>query len=326
MSFWLSTALILAVALVAPFLSTSSYTHHLFVLICMYVMLTVSYNLVVGFTGYLTLAHTTFFGIGVYASAILTAIHGQHWMVGIVSGLMITGLLSTAFGWLTLSRLKGFTFSIVTLGLAITAYIIVMNWLSLTRGPMGIAQIPRPTVSVGTWTLTLVRPVQFYYLGLCLVAMTLLITRWIAASRVGRSALSIRENERLARAYGVDSLKYKLFLLIVASLLASLAGAFYAHYMTVATPDVFWTFWITGLLAMLIVGGPSSMNIGIVAGTILLVLIPEFLRLAQGLREMVYGIALLAMIIMMPQGLSGLLEAITYRRRLRHWRSLHLKK
>lgn len=321
--FWIAGAAF--VGLLLPRFFTGSYSIHLMVLSCIYLILTISYNMIVGYTGYLTLAHNTFFGIGAYVSAILTAIYGMHFGIGILAGILLSGVISLAFGWLLFTRLRGFTFSIVTLGLAITAYIIVLNWIDVTRGPMGIPAIPRPSLTVFGETFRLILPLHFYFAGLVLVLITFGISHWIANSRVGLALFSIRENEKLAEAVGVNALKYKLFVFVLASVIASLAGSFYAHYFSLTSPEIFWTFWITGLLAMLIVGGPGSRVYGVIIGTILLVILPEVLRIAQGMRELIYGIGLVFMIIFIPQGIGGWIERTLYHRRLQQWQSSRSK-
>lgn len=304
-------------AVLLPLVFNGAYIANLLVLLCLYITLSVSYNLIVGFTGYLTLAHTTFFGIGVYASAISTVSYGQPAIVGIGAGAIVSAVVSFALGLLLFVRLRGFTFSIVTLGLAVTAYVLCNSWIGFTNGPLGISGVLAPTVHIGPLDLGLLQPLNYYYVGLMLVAVTLLVHVWVASSRPGRALVAIRENERLAEAYGVNTLKYKLLVFVLGSALASLAGSYYVHYVSVASPDVFWTYWLTGLLAMLIVGGPSARARGVVLATGVLVILPQVLTFAQSSRLLIYGVALLLIVVLLPQGIGGALEDFLYRRRLR---------
>jgi branched-chain amino acid transport system permease protein len=323
---WTWILFITLLAATLPPMFSTSYSKHLLVMLCIYLVLTLSYNMIVGFTGYLTLAHTTFFGIGAYASAIITVRFGGHYLVGILVGLLLTGVISLVFGYILFSRIKGFVFSIVTLGLAITVYVLALNWLSLTGGPVGIPGIPRPNVSIGSLNFTFVTPTDFFYLGLGIVVGVYLLSRWIGTSRYGLALFGIRENEQLVESVGVNSLKFKIFIFVIASMVASIAGSFFAHYFTLVSPEILWTFWIIGLITMIIVGGAGSNELGVILGTIILVITPEFLRAAQEFRQLIYGITLLLMIIFVPQGIGGLIERRIYQRRLSQWRSSRLKK
>jgi branched-chain amino acid transport system permease protein len=305
---------------VLPIALRSTYFQHLCVVTFLYLVLMASYNLAVGYTGYLSLSHATFFGIGGYASAIATVRYGMPAVAGALVALVVTGAGSLLLGWIAFKRVRGFAFSIVTLGFAITTYIAVTNWSDFTGGPTGIPGIPRPTVPLPGRSMTVVHTSEFYYLGLAFAAFVLGFVQWIRTSRVGRALLAIRENEHLASALGVNALIYKLFAFVVGSTLAGAAGSFYAHYLTVVTPEILWILWITALLAMLIVGGPGSL-IGVSLATVALVLMPEILRVFEVYRELLYGVLLLAVIRFMPQGIGGVIEGAIYRRRLARWRS-----
>lgn len=317
---WGSFVLLAGVTALLPFVLRSSYTHHLLVVTFLFLILTSSYNMIVGYTGYLTLAHATFFGLGAYVSAILTTRYQMHAEIGALSGILATSAVSFLLGWVAFRRVKGFAFSIVTLGFAVTVYVLASNWIDFTGGPTGILGVPRPVISILGHSIRIVRVIDFYYLGAILVAISFGIVHWIRSSRVGRCLVAIRENENLAAALGVDALKYKLFAFVVASVLAGIAGTYYAHYITVVTPEILWILWITSLLAMLIVGGPGS-STGVSVATLLLVFVPENLRIFQFYRELLYGILLLVSIRFMPQGIGGIINQVAYRRRLSKWRS-----
>lgn len=306
--------------LLLPLGVRSTYHQHLFVVVFLFLVLSASYNLIVGYTGYLSLAHATFFGLGGYASAIATTRYHLHTLGGVGVSILLTGVVALVLGSIVFRRVRGFAFSIMTLGFAITVFILVSNWITFTGGPTGILGIPRPSLALGGRTMVLVRTVDFYYVGLALVALTITVVRWIRTSRVGRALLAIRENEHLASALGVNTLAYKIFAFAVGAVLAGLAGSFYAHYITVVTPEILWIFWITSLLAILIVGGPGSL-IGGATATVLLVLVPELLRVFEVYRELLYGVLLLLVIRFMPQGIGGIIDRALYRRRLSRWRS-----
>lgn len=314
------TVAVIAASLLLPSIVHFTYIQHLLVLACLFLVLTSSYNLLVGYTGYLSLAHTTFFGIGAYASAILTTRYRVHAAPAAIAGMIATGVVSFLLGEVAFRRVRGFAFSIVTLGFAVTIYILASNWIDVTGGPTGILGIPRPSISLLGHTIAIVQVTDFYYLGLILVGISFGVTTWIRSSRIGRGLVAIRENERLASALGIDVLRYKVFAFVVAAILAGIAGSFYAHYLTVASPEILWIYWITSILAMLIVGGPGSL-LGISLATILLVFLPETLRIFQFYRELLYGVALVASIRFMPQGIGGVIDQALYRRRLSEWRS-----
>jgi len=320
LSTWAAGALACSALLLLPLAVKSTYQQHLFVVVFLFLVLSASYNLVVGYTGYLSLAHATFFGLGGYASAIATTRYHLHVLGGVGASIVLTSAVALVLGWIVFRRVRGFAFSIMTLGFAITVFILVSNWITFTGGPTGILGIPRPSLTLMGRTMVLVRTVDFYYAGLALVALTIAVVRWIRTSRVGRALLAIRENEHLASALGIDAFAYKMFAFALGAVLAGLAGSFYAHYITVVTPEILWIFWITSLLAILIVGGPGSL-IGGAMATVLLVLVPELLRVFEVYRELLYGTLLLLVIRFLPQGIGGLIDRALYRRRLSQWRS-----
>jgi len=303
-----------------PFILRSSYLLHLLVVTIIFLMLTSSYNLVVGMTGYLSLCQATFFGLGAYVSAILTTQYGTSALIAAAAGALIIGATSVCVGWVVFKQVRGFAFSIVTLGFAITVFTLVNNAYNFTGGPAGIHDIPRPSLRMHGGVVTLVRTQDFYYAGVALLIVVVGILHLIQSSRLGRLLVAIRNNEALASALGVDSFKYKLFAFVVGAVLAGVAGSFYGHYFTVVTPDILWIYWITAPLTMLIIGGPGSL-VGVSIATILLVLIPEALGAFEAYRQLLYGLLLVASIRFMPQGIGGFIDRAVYMRRLSRWRS-----
>lgn len=303
--------------LLLPLLFTGSYNANVLVLCCVYMTLVLGYNLLVGLTGYLSLCHHTFFAVGAYATAIGSTKLGLETTVSVVFALVSVLLLSGVVGAVLFWRVSGFTFKIVTLAFAVTAYVVASNWMTVTNGPLGIPGVVAAPVQVGGLVFDPSRPEHYYYLGLVLVGVTLIASLVIARSRFGLGLLAIRENERLAQAVGINTYWRKILVFVSASGIASLAGSYYVYYLTIATVDIFWTYWMTGLLALLLIGGAGRSMIGFVPATLLLVVGPEILRLAATYRELLYGIALLASVIFFPRGINGAWEDAWYNRRQR---------
>jgi len=293
-------AIVLALIVLPLFLN--NYYRDVLTLTGLYVVLALGLNIVVGQAGLLHLGYVAFYAVGAYAYGILSTTFGISFWPGLVVGALSASLFAVLVGLPTL-RLRGDYFAIVTLGLGEITRIVLNNWDSLTGGPNGIPNIGRPEV----FGYTLTSPLDFYYLSLILVVVTVFAMHRLIASRVGRAWIAIREDEIAAEAMGIDIFRMKLLAFIIASAVAGMAGAFFAAKMAFISPESFTFFESVLILCMVVLGGMGSIP-GIILGAFLLITLPEIFREFQDYRMLAFGAALVVMMIFRPQGLLGVVR------------------
>lgn len=296
-----------------PHLFSMEYYLHIFVMSEIYAVLALSLSLLVGFTGQVSMGHAAFYGMGAYASALLSVRLGMSfWITFWIAGIF-AGLVAFFIGKLVL-RLRGHVLAITTAFFGVLVTVVMNNWIPVTNGPMGITGIPRPSpFSIFGVNIALESRMDYYYLGLLFVAGVLYLLWRIESSRIGDAMIAVRENEELAKSIGIDTMKSKVFAFTLSGGLAGLAGAFYAHYILFISPVTFNISESINMLVMVIFGGMSTL-FGPVFGAICLTVLPEFLRMAGELRLVIYGIALVFFIIRMPMGVWGTLQNYLARR------------
>ena len=290
---------VLALLLVFPLLVTSEYLLRIAVLAGIYIILTSSLNVTNGYTGLFSFGHAAFYGIGAYTAAILaTRFSLSFWLT-----LPLAGIVACAFGAaiaLPTLRLTGIFLALVTIGFQEITYLVTLNWIGLTRGPMGIPGIPPRAI----WGSPLSGNRGYYYLILALDVLLLFILSRIVTSRVGRAFVAIREDELAAQASGIATFRYKVLSFVVATFFAGVAGAFFAHHARFVSADSFLLDETFAILTMLIVGGMGSL-LGPVIGAVFLVVLPEASRFLAEYRGVVYGLILIAVILFRPEGIAG---------------------
>ena len=290
------------------------YYLHMFVMSEIYAVLAMSLALIVGFSGQVSMGHAAFYGVGAYASALISLKSGLPFWVTIWCAGAVAGLLSFVIGKMVL-RLRGHFLAITTAFFGVLVTLILNNWIDLTNGPMGVPGIPRPSpISLPGLTLSFETRADYYYLGLVFVGLVAFLLYRIVNSRIGDALIAIRENEELARSIGVDAMAYKVFAFTLGGALAGMAGSFYAHYILFISPVTFTIAESINLLVMIIFGGMTTL-FGPVFGAVALTLLPEFLRMAGSLRLVIYGVALVIFIIWLPLGVWGTIKSKWMERR-----------
>jgi branched-chain amino acid transport system permease protein len=282
-----------------------SYFQHIGILICIYIVLTTSLNLIVGFTGLLNIGHAAFFGIGAYTSALLTLL-GVPWIFALIAGFIMAGI----FGFLIAVpclRLRGDYLAIATLGFGEIIRAIMKNWVGLTRGPLGIPGIPKAELFGYAFNT----PAKFLILSIIIAAIVVFIIYRITHSPFGRVLRSIREDEIAAQAMGKDIVRYKVTATVLGAAFAGIAGSMYAHYITFIDPTTFTLSETILILCMVVLGGMGSIK-GSVIGAIILIILPEPIRFlglptsaAAALRQMIYAVILIALMLKRPEGIFG---------------------
>jgi len=294
---------ILAAAL--PFLVTNNYLFHLLIMAVIWSVLATSLNLVLGYTGLLSLAHGAFFGLGAYCSALLvTKLEWNFWAT-IPPAMALAALFGALLGLLTL-RLSGHYFAISTLSFGIVVSLVLEKWDDLTEGPRGISSIPAPTpISLFGWgEVDFESNTAKYYLAVAALALCLLFVWRLVRSPVGRALEAIRQNELLASCLGVDVVFYKLLAFSLSAAMAGLAGVLYSVYITYINP-IDAGLWNGFYAVMYIVIGGMGTFAGPIVGTLFLVTLPELLRMFQDYRLLLLGVLLILTMTFLPQGIVG---------------------
>jgi branched-chain amino acid transport system permease protein len=282
------------------------YLVHILIITGIYVILTLSLNLIVGFTGLAALGHIAFACVGAYTSSLLALNLGVSPWIGLLIGAILASVLGAIVGFPSL-RLKGDYLALATFGLGIIVYSVAKNWVSLTRGPMGLPGIP----SFKLFGYEINNVWAYLVLVLIFVIITYIAIRNITKSPFGRILTGIREDEIATLAMGKDVNKYKLIVFVVGAFFAGIAGSLYAHYITFIDPSSFTVMESIAVLLMVVFGGMGSLK-GSFIGASILVIFPELLRflgmpsgVAAPLRQMIYGLLLIILMIWRPQGLLG---------------------
>ena len=282
------------------------YFLHILVIAGIYVILTLSLNLIVGYTGLPALGHAAFSCIGAYTSSLLALNVGLSPWIGLLIGACVAALSGIIIGYPSV-RLKGDYLALATFGLGVIVYSIAKNWVSLTRGPMGLPGISGFSVIgfelSGIWSYLL--------LVLVFVIIIIFVIGRIVNSPFGRILRSIREDEIASQTMGKDTNKHKLLVFIIGAFFAGIAGSLYAHYITFIDPSSFTVMESITILLMVIFGGMGSIS-GSIVGAVILVVFPELLRflgmpssIAAPMRQMIYGLLLVMLMLKRPQGIMG---------------------
>lgn len=282
------------------------YLIHILIIGGIYTILSLSLNLIVGYTGLAALGHIAFAAVGAYASSLLALNLGISPWIGLVIGAVIAAILGAIVSYPSL-RLKGDYLALATFGLGVIIYSVAKNWVSLTRGPMGLPGIP----SFSLFGLKFNNVWIYLILVLIFVGITYFVIRNITKSPFGRVLTGIREDEIATEAMGKNILKHKLIVFMVGAFFAGIAGSLYAHYITFIDPSSFTAMESITVLLMVVFGGMASLP-GSVVGAMALVIFPELLRfiglpssIAAPLRQMIYGLLLVVLMIYRPKGLIG---------------------
>jgi branched-chain amino acid transport system permease protein len=295
-------AALVALLALLPALVRSDYVLNLFDLAGIYAIAVMGLGILLGFTGQMSLGQAAFFGIGAYTSGWLTTHLGWPVWPSMALAVGLSALVGLVVGYPCL-RLSGHYLALATIGFGIITQLVLINWKDVTNGSDGMTGIPPPTI--GPWTLDSYG--SYYYLVLVAVLACAYIAWRIKTTRVGRALEAIRENELAARATGIDATRYKIVAFVLAGAYAGLAGSLLAHSIKFLSPDSYSFDQSVVFLVMLILGGSSSIG-GAILGAVLLTLLPEVLRPLKSSYIMVYGAAVVVMIVFMPRGLAGLLD------------------
>ena len=300
---FLTYTFLLVVATLLPLAVPSVYVMRLVNLALIFGMLSVSLNIVLGYTGLISLGHAGLFGIGAYTAALLTTGRdGVLFIPAFLAAGAVTALAGLVVGLPTL-RLRGHYLALSTLGFGEIVGSLLLNWRALTMGNNGVGDIPAPAL----FGFALDTDGRFFYLLLPVTALTVAFAGRLAASRTGLLLFAIRDSELAAGSAGVNVPALKLAAFTMSAAIAGFAGALYAHLMAYISPDVFGFDVSAQLLSMVVIGGLGSVA-GPVIGAFILTFLPEMLRVSAAYYQLLYGAGMIALVIFLPLGLTGLVR------------------
>jgi ABC-type branched-subunit amino acid transport system permease subunit len=278
------------------------YVLHVLIFTALFAALALSYDLVVGHVGSLSLGHPAFFGVGAYTAAILATQARWSFLTDVFAAGLAAAVVAALVG-VPLFRLAEHAFAVGTLGLALVASVVANNWVQVTRGPLCITGIPKPALG----PLAVATLPAFYWLALAALIVVVSLYQGLTTFRLGRAFHAVRDNEPLAASAGIDPLKYRLLAFTIAAGLAGAVGALYVHYLSVMCPEEMTVALTINLLVIVFLGGVGSLR-GVLVGAVLFTALPEVLRLAPTWRLVIYGGLLLLVVIRSPGGIESLLR------------------
>ena len=294
-------------ALALPWWAGDQYQLHLAALICVYWIMIAGLNLVVGYTGQLSIGHVGLLAIGAYAFAILAGKFGWHPALAVAAAGALGGLCGLGLGLPSL-RLPGFYFAMATMAFALIVNELVLAQVGLTGGGIGL---PGPLFPAPFDT-----PQGFYYLAAALALVVTLLSWNIARRMWGRGLMAIRDNPVTAQAVGVPLFRAKLVVFVFSGVTAGVAGALFASLQSYITPDTFVFELSLFFFVCIIIGGRGSI-IGPFIGTVVLTALPELVAPLAKLGHFFYGLLLLVVVLIVPEGIGRVFELISERLRPR---------
>ncbi len=285
--------------IVFPF-AFSSYQVNIMTTALIYIVLGLGLNIVVGLAGLLDLGYVAFYAVGAYSYALLNYHYGLGFWVALPVGAGIAALMGILLGFPVL-RLRGDYLAIVTLGFGEIIRLILENYNDFSFGPSGIANIPRP----GFFGMEMSLSTAIIYLYFIMIGMTLLtvfVVGRLENSRIGRAWIALREDEIACQAMGIDKTKTKLTAFSLGATWAGIGGVIFAAKTTFINPASF-TFMESAMILSLVVLGGMGSIFGVIVGSFVLILLPEYLRGVGEYRMLLFGITLVIMMVFRPQGL-----------------------
>ncbi len=295
-------AVLAAIIALLPLVLPNNYYYDVAIRIGMNAILVVGLNLLIGYAGQISLGHAGFYGLGAYASAVLTTRFGWPPLVAMLSGMAAVGVIAFIVARPIL-RLRGHYLAMATLGLGIIIYMVLANESAWTGGNDGMNV--QPFTLLG---LTLASERIWYWVTGAVLLGAIVLANNIVDSPVGRALRAVHGSEIAAQVAGIDTARYKVRIFVVSAVFASAVGSMMAHYIGFITPQVSSFFHSIELVTMVVVGGMAS-TYGAVLGAAILTMLPQLLTKFEGYEMIVFGLILMLTVIFLPRGLLPTLAA-----------------
>jgi branched-chain amino acid transport system permease protein len=299
-----------------PLWLNDPYLLHVLITTGIFTIAAMSLNLLLGYTGQLSLGHVAFFGIGAYASALtalgfdvnlfgVRVVH-EPWpaIAGFFVAILVAGLCGYAIGKLSF-RVRGAYFVIVTISFAEVTRLVALNWVELTQGPLALNNIPPFTL----FEQTLWGKVPNYYAVLAMALLAYLVIRRLVLSRIGRAMIALRENEPLAVSLGIDVTRFLVLAAVVSAAIAGAAGSLYAHFVRIIDPNIFLFIYTVTMVIMVITGGKGTLA-GPIVGGLIFGILPVFIRemASPTAQWIIYGTLMILVVFFLPRGIVPALQ------------------
>jgi ABC-type branched-subunit amino acid transport system permease subunit len=299
------------VLLAFPFLAQNRYQVHVINTAGIYILISLGLNVAMGYAGQFNLAMGALWGVGAYTAAILNTRLGIPFWLNLPAAMVAAGVMGAIVG-LPSFKVRSHYLAIVTIGLGEVINIVLVNEQRLTGGADGITRIQMPNF----FGIPLNTDERYYYLILAVVLIGFLVARQILRHRIGRSFRAIRDDYQAAKAMGVNTAYYQILAFVISAAYAGAAGALFAHLNTYISPDIFEFSSTLFIMTMTMVGGMGSL-VGSVVGGLALPILQEDLRVIKNWQLVVYGIAIMAVVLFMPGGVMELMRRLRTSRTLR---------
>ncbi|MCE5334749.1 MAG: branched-chain amino acid ABC transporter permease, partial [Desulfobacteraceae bacterium] len=300
---WKALLLFSAAIFLLPILFRNDYFFLFFNILALNGIVVLGLNLLIGSTGQVSLGHAAFYGLGAYISAVASTTYQLPLFVSLCLAIVLVAIAAFLLALPTL-RLEGNYLVMATLGFNIIVSIVFGQLESVTGGPSGFPGIPK--ISFAWWSLSTDR--EFYYFIWSCFLVIFALTLNLTGSRVGRALMAIHEKELTAQTLAVPTYRYKVATFVLSAVYAGFAGFCYAHYITFISPKTFDIFYSVQIVTMVVVGGMGSLWGGL-AGTALLSSLPELLHQLEDLQVLLYGLILMAVLVLCPKGLFPTISA-----------------
>ncbi|MEO7403495.1 MAG: branched-chain amino acid ABC transporter permease [Burkholderiales bacterium] len=305
------------------------YILHVLIITGIFIIAAMSLNLLLGYTGQLSLGHVAFFGIGAYASALSSlgfsvslfatipvVVAAKPVWLSILIGTLVAGLCGFVIGRLSF-KVRGAYFVIVSISFAEVLRLVALNWVELTQGPMAINNIPPLSLWVpGAGVLTFWKKPENYWVVLALALVCYIVIQRLVNSRAGRAMVALKENESLATSVGVDVTRTLVLTTVVSAGMAGMAGALYAHYVRILDPDIFLFIYTVTMVIMVVTGGKGTLA-GPIVGGVIFGLLPELLRafeIKPEVQWILYGVLMFVILYFLPEGIVPAVRSAWARR------------
>lgn len=290
--------IIFAILLIVPLMGLSTYVMHILILVLMWSVIGMAWNLLGGYTGQVSFGHAAFFGVGAYTAGLLYQHLGISAWWGLPVCIVVLTVLSLIIGFICL-RLRGAYFALATLALGEICRVTTENLVDFTRGNLGILIKDRSWVEK-TW---------FFYIILLIAAGTYIIIKKVIESKLGYYFVAIREDQDAAESLGIDTTFYKTISLCLSGVLTGIAGVFYMNYMGYIDPSIVFPLYDLSIVTVMVVMvGGTATYWGPIIGAIIMVFLAEVIRSLPQIgaaHQTIFGIILICIIIFLPNGIAG---------------------
>lgn len=287
-----------------PLVAPNRYVVHIVNMAGLYILISLGLNLAMGYCGQINLALGAFWGVGAYTAALLSTRLGMPIWINMPIGMVLAGIVGALIA-LPMLKVRSHYLALVTIGLAETINVIIVNETWLTEGPIGISGIAMPNL----FGIAIDGDERFYYLVLACVVIGYLAARQIVSHRIGRSFIAIRDDDVAAKAMGVNTAYYQILANAIAGVYCGVAGVLYAHMNTYISPDIFEFKSALFVLTLTMIGGMGSLA-GSLVGGLGLPLIQEWLRAIGNWQLVAFGLAIMIVVLFVPGGVVGLTQRL----------------